>query len=336
MNQATFVQRRRPAWERLDALLARAGRRGVRRLQAGDVAELGRLYRTATSDLAYARGRAFDRALLEYLNRLTASAHASVYGGSAESGGARIARFYRETFPQEFRRSFRYVAVCTALTVACSVVAYVAITAHPAQAYALLPAGIAPDHIRKSLHDSNFAFDRDFAPAMSAAIVANNVKVAIIAFAGSVTLGVLTLYIIASNGLMLGGMAALFGNAGFGYDYWATIAPHGVIELTAIQIAGAAGLLIAAGVVYPGRLRRRDAIAANAKRAGTLIAGVASMLVVAGTIEGFISPQRWPPEARIAIGAITAAALLLYFGAGGRATPSRAASRASTRRSARS
>ncbi|HKU80683.1 MAG TPA: stage II sporulation protein M [Candidatus Tumulicola sp.] len=336
MNQTTFVKRRSPAWERLEALLAKAGRRGVRRLDSGEVSELGRLYRGATSDLAYARGRAFEAALLEYLNRLTGRAHAYVYGGAAESGGARVARFYRETFPAEFRRSFAYFAICTVLTVACSVIAYVAITAHPEQAYALLPQQIVPDHIRKSLHDSNFAFDRDFAPAMSAAIIANNVKVAVIAFSGSITLGALTLYIIASNGLMLGGMAALFGNAGFGYDYWATIAPHGVIELTAIQIAGAAGLLIAAGVVYPGRLRRRDAIAANAKRAGTLIVGVASMLVVAGTIEGFISPQRWPPEARIAIGAITAAALVLYFAAAGRATASRAASRADTRRSARS
>ena len=77
------------------------------------------------------------------------------------------------------------------------------------------------------------------------------------AFAGSITLGVLTLWIIAYNGLMLGGVGALFANAGFGYDFWATVAPHGVIELTAIQIAGAAGLLIAAG-----RRVSRDACAA--------------------------------------------------------------------------
>jgi uncharacterized membrane protein SpoIIM required for sporulation len=153
---------------------------------------------------------------------------------------------------------------------------------------------------------------------MSTMIITNNIKVAIIAFAGAVTLGAITIYIITFNGLMLGGLGALYANAGFGYDFWATVAPHGVIELTAIQIAGAAGLLIAAGVVFPGRLRRRDAIAANAKRAGTLILGVASMLVVAGTIEGFISPQRWLPEVRIAIGTLTAILLLLYFGFGGR------------------
>ncbi|HEY5427099.1 MAG TPA: stage II sporulation protein M [Candidatus Tumulicola sp.] len=333
MQQARFAKRRSGTWQRLEDLVARAGRRGVRGLAADEVVELGRLYRATTSDLAYVRGREFDRPLIEYLNRLTARAHAYVYGGAAESGSSRIGRFYRETFPREFRRSFAYFAICTAVTVACAVVAYALIRAHPAQAYSLLPGSIVPDAIRKSLHDSNFAFDRDFAPAMSARIVANNVKVAIVAFAGAITLGVLTLYIIAQNGLMAGGMGALFANAGFGYDYWATIAPHGVIELTAIQIAGGAGLLIAAGVLYPGRLRRRDAILVNARRAGTLIAGVASMLVVAGTIEGFVSPQRWPAGVRIAVGVATAILLALYFGfCGRRLTRDRAASRADIRR----
>jgi len=317
MIQAAFIERRKETWERLDSLVSKASRRGVRRLEAQEIADLGRLYRATTSDLAYARGRDFDRSLIEYLNRLTARAHACVYGGNTESGGARIARFYRETFPAEFRRSFPYFAICTALTIVCSVVAYVVIASHPAQAYALLDKQLIPDHIQKSLHDSNFGFDRSFSPAMSALIISNNIRVAIIAFAGSITLGALTIYIIVQNGLMLGGLGALFGNAGFGYDFWATIAPHGVIELTAIQIAGAAGLLIAAGVVFPQRLRRRDAIVINSKRAGTLILGVASMLIVAGTIEGFISPQRWPPEIRIGIGAVTAMALIAYFGLAG-------------------
>ena len=138
------------------------------------------------------------------------------------------------------------------------------------------------------------------------------------AFAGGITLGIGTIYIIAFNGLMLGGIGALFTNAGFGRDFWITVAPHGFIELTAIQIAGAAGLLLAAGIVYPGRLRRRDAIVANARRAGVLVAGVASMLVVAGTIEGFFSPRRLPESIRLDFGLVTAALLLLYFGFAGR------------------
>src|SRR5579862_1422394 len=115
MQQAAFIERRQPTWERLDALIGLATNRGVRAMDAADVGEIGRLYRATTSDLAYARGREFDRSLTEYLNRLTARAHACVYGGSSESGGARIARFFVQTFPAEFRRSFAYFAICTAL-----------------------------------------------------------------------------------------------------------------------------------------------------------------------------------------------------------------------------
>jgi uncharacterized membrane protein SpoIIM required for sporulation len=321
LTQRAFIARRSETWQRLEALLTRIGRRGVRSLSPDEMAELGRLYRSMTSDLAYAQGRNFDRSLIEYLNRSVARAHAVVYARVSKGGMARISDFYAVVFPREFRRSLSYVAICTALTVACAVVSYVLVRNHPANAYALLPAGLVPDTIRKSLHDSNFAVGASFAPAMSATIITNNVKVAIVAFAGCVTLGALTIYIIAFNGLMLGGLAALFTNAGFGGDFWATIAPHGVIELTAIQIAGAAGLLIVAGVLYPGRLRRRDAIAANARRAGILIVGVASMLVVAGTIEAFVSPRRLPPSVRIGVGLVTAVALTAYFSNSGRREP---------------
>ena len=323
LTQTAFVARRSDTWQHLDALLKFIERRGVRALSPEKIFELGRLYRATTSDLAYAQGCGYDHALIEYLNRSVARAHAHVYARAPESSMKRVADFYTRGFPREFRRSLPYVAVCAAITVACAVIAYVLVCNNPADAYALLPKLLVPETIRKSLHDSNFAVDPGFAPAMSAMIVANNVKVAIIAFAGSVTLGVLTVYIIAFNGLMLGGLGALFTNAGFGSDFWATIAPHGIIELTAIQIAGAAGLLIAAGAVYPGRRRRRDLIVANARRAGTLIIGVASMLIVAGTIEGFVSPQRLSASVRLAVGLLTAVLMILYFAGAGRSRANR-------------
>lgn len=326
MTQATFVERRSPAWSELDALLARAGRRGLRRLQAHEVEAIGRLYRAVTSDLAYADGRGYDARLLTYLNRLVARAHAYVYGSAATTGWQRIATFYTQTFPREFRRSFGFIAICAALTVVSAVVAYVLVRTHPGDAYALLPDQLIPAQIKKSLHDSNFAFDPATSPSMATQIITNNIKVSIFAFAGCVTLGLFTLYIIMLNGLMLGGLGALFTSAGFGEDFWATVAPHGVIELTAIQIAGAAGLLISAGILAPGRLRRRDAIAAAARRAGVLIGGVASMLLVAGTIEGFFSPLRLAASDRIAVGVVTGVALVAYFGLAGRASSSRATS----------
>lgn len=313
VTQRTFLERRSAAWEELDALISKAAR-GVRRLAPVDVERIGRLYRAATSDLAYASGRGYEPRLLDYLNRLVSRAHAYVYGGAATTGWQRIARFYTDTFPNEFRRSFGPIALCIALTIVTSVISYVMVRSHPADAYVVLPDGLIPPTIKKSLHDSNFFFPPSQSPLASTEIITNNIKVAIFAFAGCVSLGYFTLQIIIENGLMLGGVAALFTNAGFGTDFWATVAPHGVIELTAIQIAGAAGLLISLGILAPGRLRRRDAIAENAKRAGVLIAGVASMLVVAGTIEGFFSPLRLPPDDRIAFGVVTGLLLLLYFG----------------------
>jgi uncharacterized membrane protein SpoIIM required for sporulation len=320
MTQRKFVQRRAPGWQELETLLQRVSRHGVKTLSPEEIDHFGTLYRGLGSDLAYARGR-YEPQLVEYLNRTLARAHAIVYAPTSHSGWSRIKHFYTHDFPAEFRRSIVPIALCTALTVASAVMSYVIVRTHPGNAFALMPSELIPAHIRKSLHDSNFAFSAQLAPMMSAFIITNNVRVAMIAFAGAATLGALTVYIIAFNGLMLGTLGGLFTNAGFGTDFWVTISPHGVIELLAIQIAGAAGLLIAAGVLAPGRLKRKDAMVLNARRAAILFGGVCSMLLVAGTIEGFVSPQRWPMDARASVGALTAAVLFLYFTFTGRARP---------------
>jgi uncharacterized membrane protein SpoIIM required for sporulation len=317
MTQRSFVEKRREGWARLENLLDAIQRRGLRRLEAEQVAELGRLYRWVTSDLAYAEGHRFDPALRAHLNRLTARAHAHVYGGGVERGRARVVRFFTTAFPSEVRASGGFILACAALFALTSVVAYWLVAVKPSNVYALLPAALI-EPIHRSLHDSNFAFDRDYASTMSASIITNNIKVASLCFAGGMTLGVFTIYLLIFNGLMLGGLGALFANAGFGVDYFATIAPHGVIELTAIIISSAAGLLLAAGVLAPGRLRRIDALKRNAQRAGVLILGVSAMLVVAGLIEGFYSPQRFPIGPRIAMGALTAVAMAWYFTFAGR------------------
>lgn len=306
-------------WERLELLLARTGRRGLRALDAQELFEAGKLYRWVTSDLAYAQGHGYDGELQHYLNRLVARAHALVYGATVETGRARFARFFTHTFPREFRSSWPYIAAAAAITVAWAIIAWVLVSANPANAYALLPDSIVPSHITKSLHDSNFAFTSEYSAGMSSFIITNNIRVSVLVFSGGiVTLGLFTIWELALTGLMIGGLGALFAHAGFGADYWATIAPHGFIEITAIQIAAAGGLLLAGGVLNPGRLRRQDAIAQNGKRAGVLIAGVAAMLCVAGIIEGFFSPLRFSMDVRAAVGIVTALAMIAYFGLAGR------------------
>ncbi|GAC1404863.1 MAG: stage II sporulation protein M [Candidatus Velthaea sp.] len=317
MREKRFVTARRERWQQLEDVVAQVDRRGIRSLTHAQIEALAFGYRAATSDLAMAQGRGYDATVTGYLNRLTARAHAYVYLGTSRSGWARVRDFITTVFPREARRSWQPIGICIAITAGSAIVAYTSVSADPANAYALLSPQQIP-LITKSLHDSNFGFDRTFAPAMSSEIITNNIRVAAIAFAGGMTAGVLTLWIVLQNGLMLGGLGALFGRSHFGLDFWATVAPHGVIELLAIQIAGGAGLLIAAGIVIPGRARRLDALVQRARRAGTLVLGTAAMLVVAGIIEGFLSPQRFSPEVRIGVGILTAVGLGAYFGFAGR------------------
>ncbi|HEX3550078.1 MAG TPA: stage II sporulation protein M [Candidatus Elarobacter sp.] len=317
MRERRFVSVRRRRWDRLAALVDRAAGRGVRSLSPDEIDELALAYRAATSDLAIARSRGEDPVILEHLNRLTARAHSVVYVATARTGWSRLAAFVVRGFPREFRRSWAPIAFCTLVTIVSAAIAYGSVAADPANVHALLPSMEIPP-ITKPLHDSNFGFDRTLSPAMSSLIITNNVQVAATAFAGGITGGLLTAWIILTNGLMVGALAALYAKAGFGADFWATIAPHGVIELSAIQIAGGAGFVLAGGYLRPGRARRVDALVVAARRAGTLVLGVAMLLCVAGMIEGFISPQRWPIPVRDAIGAVTAVALLAYLLTSGR------------------
>jgi uncharacterized membrane protein SpoIIM required for sporulation len=312
MRERRFVVARRARWDRLEVLVDRAAARGVGALTPAEIDELALAYRAATSDLAIARTRGEDPLVQEHLNRLTARAHAVVYVATARSGWSRIARFALHGFPAEVRRSWAPIAFCAIVTIVSALIAYGSVIGDPSNAHALLP-GMQDRPITRSLHDSNFGFDRAFSSSEAAMIITNNVKVAVFAFAGGMTAGVLTAWVILENGVMLGAYGALFAHAGFGTDFWATIAPHGVIELSAIQIAGGAGLVLAGGYLRPGRARRRDALVLAARRAATLVLGVALMLIVAGTIEGFISPQRLAIPVRETIGAITALALLAYF-----------------------
>ncbi|MBV9438976.1 MAG: stage II sporulation protein M [Candidatus Eremiobacteraeota bacterium] len=317
MRERRFVAGRLERWERLAALSSRAAGRGIRSLAPDEIDDLVLTYRAAANDLAIARARGEDPTVLAYLERLTSRAHAVVYVATARSGWGRVGSFVARTFPREVRRSWAPIGFCALVTVVSALVAYGSVVADPQNVHALLP-GMELPPIRRALHDTNFGFDRAFSPAMASEIITNNVRVAAVALAGGMTAGILTGWIILVNGLMIGALGALYGRAGFGPDFWATIAPHGVIELTAIQIAGGAGLVLAGGYLRPGRLRRADALRRAGRRAATLVTGVALMLCVAGAIEGFISPQRISISARGAVGMLTAVGLLLYLGATGR------------------
>ncbi len=122
-------------------------------------------------------------------------------------------------------------------------------------------------------------------------IMRNNIQVAFLAFASGLTAGLLTLWVLFFNGLMIGTLSGLTAYYGIGFELWTFVIGHGVIELTIIFISGGSGLMLGWAILHPGLLRRRDALAQAARKAVYLLLGAVPWLVVAGTIEGFISPN---------------------------------------------
>ena len=149
-------------------------------------------------------------------------------------------------------------------------------------------------------------------PVMASRIAANNVQVTFGAFILGVTAGIGTVLLLVFNGISIGGVLGLYQSKGILALIGAFVAPHTVLELGAICIAGGAGLLLGAAIVLPGNRTRRDALALNAKRSIRLIAASTIFLLIAGTIEGFISPIPWWPLVwKVTVTAVSA---VFFFG----------------------
>ncbi|MDQ3855704.1 MAG: stage II sporulation protein M [Chloroflexota bacterium] len=314
-----FVAERKARWERLGRLTRDVRRGRVSRLSAAEIEEFGRLYREATSDLARARRDFPDSPTTLYLNGLVAHAHRFVY--RAREGRARaVRRFFLSEFPAAFRRTSLLVLIGFLAFLLPALLAYVASLASPEAAAVLAPAGIT-ERIQEVNRTGRWADISAGESSLAAStIMTNNIRVAIMAFAGGMLLGVPTLLVLALNGLMLGSVAALAQRGGAGTELWSFVSPHGWIELSVIFISGGAGLGLARAVLLPGLLTRRDALVAAAREAVRLLMGGAALLVVAGTIEGFISPTGLPPVVKYAFGLLTGVALFAYLLLAGRAS----------------
>lgn len=296
-------------WERLSDLLDRAQARNLRGLSEEELAQLGDLYRQATSDLAVARRDYPRHQVVTYLNQLVGRAHSVVYRGEPLEL-RRIWRFYTQTFPRLYRQTGRYTLVAALLFLLPGLIAFVITWSTPQAAYTLLPADrqeIIPLVERGEMWTD---IPRQIRSVASSLIMTNNIRVAFLAFAGGALAGLLTLYVLVFNGLLIGTVAGLCQAHGLSLALWSFVLPHGVIELSVIFLAGGSGLMLGHALVNPGLLRRRDALVLAARQAVRLLFGCVPLLVIAGTLEGFVSPSAWPMWSKFVIGGLTG--LLLY------------------------
>jgi uncharacterized membrane protein SpoIIM required for sporulation len=304
-----FIAAKKPGWEHLTALLDKSRISGLAALSAEELSELGRLYRGATSDLAVARRDFPTHRVAEYLNGLVARAHAAVYQGRAARRRG-LSEFFTTTFPRTFRATWLYTLAAFLMCLLPALASFAITYRDPSAGAALLPGIESVIEDIRDKHEWWKDINETGRSASASFIMTNNIRVAILAFGGGMLLGLLTLYILAQNGLMLGILAGAAQAFGFSANLWGFVAAHGVIELSVIFICGGAGMQLSWSIVRPGLLTRRAALVLATRRATYLLLGCIPLLVIAGTLEGFISPSDLPLSVKLAVS--LASGVLLY------------------------
>ncbi len=321
-----FVRARRDAWERLELLVERAQGARLNALSNDELHELGTLYRRTSADLARAQTRYHStlagQELVRTLNALVRRAHAQIYATPSSSSAApqNAWNWLFYGFPAAFRRHWRAIAFAALLMYGPGVASYFTVWSNAADTRLFLDDGVVKtveERAQKKLvtgWGGNTSYKGVVeSPAISGFIMTNNIRVSILAVALGLTAGIGTGLVLISNGLMVGSLAAVATNNNVDYLFWSVILPHGILELTAICIAGGAGFVLARAIYAPGDLPRRDALKLAGGEAAQLLAGVAAMLVIAGLIEGFITPTELSPNFKMGFAALTGLAMTAYL-----------------------
>ena len=317
MNPDEFYRSRQTDWAELTQLLIRGDSKPTA-LEPDEVRRLGRLYRSVTSDLALAR-RDFPRHRVTiYLNQLVARAHANIYR-SDPLAMRRIKNFVTRGFPRLYRETFIFTLIAACFFLLPALFSGIAIYVNPDASTWLLPfeaQGLRPMIEAQELWVNIPIEER---PYTSTFIMTNNIRVSFLAFAVGVLGAIITVWVMVLNGLMLGGLSGLTFHYGVGFELWTFVIGHGVIELSVIFMAGGAGLMLGWSLLRPGLYRRSDALRVAAKKAVRLVIPCVPLLILAGTIEGFISPAEnipWP--VKWGVGLISGLLLYGYLGLVGR------------------
>lgn len=307
MDIDRFIDEHEPQWTELGDLVRRAGPRGSR-LTAAEVHRLVTLYRVTSTHLSIARGRLADPALSRRLTILVSRAGAVIYGSRPPSWRG-IGRFFSTTFPAALWHLRRHVIVAT-MALLLPALAMGAWIGSSDQALDVA----APEALRQAYVEEDFEDYYSSQPSAQFAsqVTTNNIQVGLLAFASGVLLAAPTLVVLAFNGANLGVAGGLFAAAGQMPRFWGLILPHGLLELTAVFVAGGTGLAIGWAIISPGDRRRAVAVAEQGRRAVVVVMGLALMFVVSGLIEGFVTGSPLPTWSRVGIGVLVEVTFLSY------------------------
>jgi uncharacterized membrane protein SpoIIM required for sporulation len=318
MNRARFLATRQGDWYRFRELLDHLESTRLKHLGGGELSEFSRLFRSLCYDLAVVRSRDWGGELEGRLNDLVVRGHNLLY--RAPPGRFQQAlEFVMVGFPRLLRAELGYFWTALALFVIPGAIAGLLVSMDPELASRLLPE--AMQRMMEEMHSTDHADRALFAggeAARTGFYVLNNVGIAFKCWVLGILLGVGTIYILVFNSLVLGTVTGYLIARGHTEPFFSFVIAHGSFELTAIVVAGAAGLVLGRALVHPGPYRRMDALRRRGLVSVKLALGAAVMLVVAALIEGIWSPMGLPAQVKLTAGAGFWLLMLAYLVLGGR------------------
>jgi uncharacterized membrane protein SpoIIM required for sporulation len=294
MNVRRWIARREPNWKQLETLLRKVEKKGIFTLTADEVRQMASLYRSVSADLARARTYDVGTTVIRDLQQLTSRSYNQIYQGSRQQEWQKAWEFCCWGFPQVVQKTFPYIAIATVIFLIGMLVSWWYAWQDP-----VFLSTIVPQELIEKVRDRGELWMGSIVgiePLASSGIMQNNLTVAFSAVGGGITAGIITVYILVFNGLNIGAIATLVGQNNLAYPFWAFVLPHGSLELPAIFLSGGAGLLIARALLFPGKYRRAAAFQFYGSQAAQLIFGIVPMLILAGIIEGFFSPNPAIPD----------------------------------------
>jgi len=320
LKSAQFRRERERSWAELEELVARIEKSGLASLTAEEIGRLPTLYRGAVGSLSVASAISLDRNLLLYLEALVGRAYLCIYGTKQPAWRA-VAEFFLARFPRTVRHYFGFVAAAILLTLLGTWAGYRLTLKDPERFYSFmgeeLAQGRSPaaktSELRAILYKGAEGGDRSMLGVFATFLFTHNAKVGMLCFALGFAAGVPVLFLLFQNGLFLGTLAALYASRGLGSEFWAWILPHGITELTAVCLCGAAGLVIGRALVFPGRHDRLAALAREGRQAVLLAVGAVAMLLLAGLIEGIFRQLVQAPAVRYLVADASLVFWLFYF-----------------------
>jgi uncharacterized membrane protein SpoIIM required for sporulation len=303
-----FIARNKPSWDRLAELTAQA-RKSPTSLSDAELEELIQLYQRASAHLSRARTTYRDPALTATLTNLVAQASSLVYGSRPRTLRS-IGTFFSTTFPAAIYVNRRFVALATAILLVPAVVVCLWLVNSPEA----LDASSSPLDREAYAEEAFEAYYSESPSAQFATQVGiNNVYVSFLAFSGGAAAMVPGIFVLAVNGIYIGQAAAWMITEGRGTTFFTLIAPHGLLEITSIVLAGSAGLRLGWTLLVPGDDRTRvDAMAEEGRRAGAMVLGLVACFGVAALIEGFVTGSALAIEIKVAIGTLVWVLFVLY------------------------